>query len=199
MSEAENTQQNEPPKDAVVLVLMQKYNKARQSIASANGDASAILKKAGKLDINEGAFKQAAKLLSSDSDDKVQDFVDETTLTLGYLKAAGFDVRQKQASLLDLISTEPDRTPIDEKAFADGLKAGRLGEVDAANPHDLATSAGQKWIEGFARGRAERDLVLSMEAETSVIKGEHPESSNDNSESDGQDDFEDAMAEEGME
>lgn len=47
---------------------------------------------------------------------------------------------------------EPDRTPGDEKAFADGKRAGLAGE-DASPPFAAHLPQAQKWLEGYYVGQ----------------------------------------------
>ena len=60
---------------------------------------------------------------------------------------------------------DEDRTPIDERAYEEGLAAGKKRE-SATNPYDLSTEAGQKWQEGMNDGTAwiNRDLAEQFEA-----------------------------------
>lgn len=57
---------------------------------------------------------------------------------------------------------DEDRTPLAERAYLDGLAAGRLRK-DVTNPHDLSTEAGQEWQRGNNDGTSLANLDLSTE------------------------------------
>lgn len=48
---------------------------------------------------------------------------------------------------------EQDRTPLEDRAYEEGLAAGKLRK-EMANPYDLSSEAGQAWQRGFNDGTA---------------------------------------------
>lgn len=146
------------PPEAIVAVQLSQIRRAQEEASSAQGSARAALSKAEGKGINLPAAKRALKILKSG---KAEEFTAEMQELLRYLKILGVGIKKAQ---LDLFETATTLAPIDEKAFDDGLRAGRLGEA-ADNPHDLTTDAGQQWIKGHYQGSEERQLVLAMQAE----------------------------------
>lgn len=66
------------------------------------------------------------------------------------------------ARQLDLL--DQDRTPLEERAYEEGLAAGKLRK-DASNPYGADSQAGQAWQKGFNDGTAfiNKDLSDAME------------------------------------
>ena len=74
-----------------------------------------------------------------------------------------------------------DSTPLDERAYYHGKTAYHTGAMPSENPHDPASPAGQKWLEGFHDAQAlvaagmtkigEIEAEMSKEARPKVIKG----------------------------
>lgn len=139
----------------------------------------AVYQKAESKGVNLKAAKAAMKIIKSEGDEeKIQDIIADMTATIQYLGLFGFTLTSQQLELFKF--DQPTLQPIDEKAFGDGLLAGRMGEVD--NPHDLNSDSGRKWAEGHERGIEERKLILSMEVEErddELIPGERDESTVD--------------------
>lgn len=154
------------PPEAIVAVQLSQIRRAQEEAASAQGTARAALSKAEGKGINLPAAKRALKILKSG---KAEEFTAEMQELLRYLNILGVGIKKSQ---LDLFETATTLAPIDEKAFEDGLRAGRLGEAPD-NPHDLSTPAGQQWLTGHHKGAEERRLVLDMQAvedsETEVL------------------------------
>jgi len=160
---------NQIPPEAIVAVQLSQIRRAQEEAASASGSARAALSKAEGKGINLAAAKRALKILKSG---KAEEFTAEMQELLRYLNILGVGIKKSQ---LDLFETATALAPIDEKAFEDGLRTGRLGEAPD-NPHDLSTPAGQQWIRGHHQGAEERRLVLDMQAEeeseTEVVDAE---------------------------
>ncbi|ABS12955.1 hypothetical protein I6H96_11440 [Brucella anthropi] len=55
---------------------------------------------------------------------------------------------------------DEDRTPLSERAYLEGMAAGRLRK-EMTNPHDLSTEAGQEWQRGFNDGTSLANIDLS--------------------------------------
>ena len=72
----------------------------------------------------------------------------------------------------DMFDQQPDRTPLEDRAYAFGKVAGM---EDAPNdpPHDTASVAGQRWIEGWYAGSAARFDVLRLR-DAAEFDGEPP-------------------------
>ena len=86
----------------------------------------------------------------------------------------GFNV-SAQADLLG----EPDRTPIEDRAFIEGFAAGRANKANV-NPFGGSHSAHQRWQAGYNDGLAlfNRDLAAEFpedEEDSGVIKGADPD------------------------
>ncbi|HEU4986887.1 MAG TPA: hypothetical protein VFT89_07460 [Rhizobiaceae bacterium] len=56
---------------------------------------------------------------------------------------------------------EQDRTPIEERAYEEGLAAGKLRKGQGVNPYDPTSAAGQAWLRGEADGNAFANKDLS--------------------------------------
>ncbi|MGH0003151.1 ribosome modulation factor [Pseudovibrio ascidiaceicola] len=178
---------NEPPQDAVVATTLSKLRKFVDAAASSQGEMRAEFSKAEAVGLNLKSAKKAISLLKK-GEESTKDWVAEVTQTVRYLSLSGVELTKEQLELFSF--TDTTMAPVDERAYEKGLSAGRMGENQNENPHDLSTPAGQKWMEGWNKGAEERRVVLSMEPkkepETELIKGV---SSNDAS-----DPFDDALA-----
>ena len=167
---------NTPPESAVVLVNLQKLLKAKDKMASANGELRAVLKHLESKDIHLGAAKKAVKLMKSDDDEKLQEVLVEMTMTLQYLQIAGYTLTPAQRDLFDLLDEDPEAEPIVDKAAREGRNAGLLGKDETDCPHQPGTEARNAWIGAFRQGEAERKIVLAMESPNpsgaEVIKGD---------------------------
>lgn len=148
---------NVPPPEAIVTVHLAAMRRSQEEAASSNGEMRSTYSRAEAKGINLPAAKRALKIQKSG---KAEEFVAEMTELLRYLKILGIGVQKSQ---LDLFETAPSLAPLDEKAYEDGLRAGRAGDA-ADNPHAASTEAGQRWEAGYAQGAIERRLVLEMEA-----------------------------------
>ena len=163
--------------DAVVVVQLSKMLKANQANSSANGEMRAVYENAEKKGVNLAAAKSAIQIIKSSSDAKIQEYIENTTATIHYLGLCGFNLTKAQRELFDFNSE--DLQPIEDKAFSEGLYAGRTGLPATDCKHDQSTTAGQKWIEGHNQGASERQRVFDMdtsessdEPATEVIPGE---------------------------
>ncbi|MEC9244642.1 MAG: hypothetical protein VYB05_07720 [Pseudomonadota bacterium] len=72
---------------------------------------------------------------------------------------------------------EEDRTPIEERAYEEGLAAGKLRKGQGANPYDATSAAGQAWLKGEAEGNAfaNKDLSHVMDEPDPEFPDEEPE------------------------
>lgn len=178
--------QNTPSEDAIVVVQLQKMRRAKAEAASSNGEMRQIYSLAETNGVNLKAAKDVLRIIESKSEKKIQEFVSETLAKIRYLSLLGHQLTPDQKDLFDFSSAE--QPLFDEKAYEEGLRAGRLGEDPNSNPHDLNTEAGQRWLEGFHAGTADRKAVLQMESPDQIVKAESED-----------DDFDEAIADEGDE
>jgi len=131
-------------------------------------------------------MKAAKRALQIARDGDAESWLEENAAVTKYLRILRHGVTQSQ---LDLFQVESHLAPIDEVAGLDGLSAGRLGQAETDNPHDLGTAAGQAWLEKFRQGSAEREAVLAMapaEAGAELIEGEAAPSDETNFDDDGE-------------
>ncbi|WP_421930164.1 ribosome modulation factor [Nitratireductor rhodophyticola] len=72
---------------------------------------------------------------------------------------------------------DEDRTPIEERAYEEGLAAGKLRKGQGANPYDATSAAGQAWLKGEAEGNAfaNKDLSHVMDEADPEFPDEEPE------------------------
>ncbi|KZL17648.1 Ribosome modulation factor [Pseudovibrio axinellae] len=172
---SDTTLVNEPPQDAVVTTTLSKLRKVADTAASSQGEMRAEYSKAEAAGLNLQAAKKALSLLKK-GDDKTKDWVEEVCETVRYLRLCGIELTKDQLELFNF--TDTTLAPVDERAYVSGLSAGRLGENQNENPHDLGSDAGQKWMEGWNKGAEERRVVLSMEpkkgpdAAPELVKGD---------------------------
>ncbi|WP_019170696.1 hypothetical protein [Pseudaminobacter salicylatoxidans] len=74
---------------------------------------------------------------------------------------------------------DTDRAPIEERAYEEGLAAGKLRKGIGANPYDITSPAGQAWARGEADGNAfaNKDLASLFEGDAGkdeLISGADP-------------------------
>ncbi len=192
MSELKNT----PPEDAVIVVQLTKMQKAKKANASSQGEMRSIYSRAEERGVNLTAAKSALKIMESESEEKVQDLVQNMVDTIRYLALVGYNLTKAQLELFSFSPQAPQ--PLDEKAYEDGLRAGRRGIGIGDNPHDLNTESGKNWARGNEIGAEERRLVLRMEQpEDGATLVKRPQTDGDGG--DGDDDFGDAVSRAGDE
>jgi hypothetical protein len=165
--------QNEPhvEDDAVVAVDLSRLRDGQNEFNSSTGTYRNICKQCDQHGLHMKAAKRALQIVR---DGDAESWLVENAAVTKYLRILRHGVTQAQ---LDLFTVESHLAPIDEVAGLDGLSAGRLGQSETDNPHDLGTAAGQAWLGKFWTGRAERDAVLAMapvEAKSELIEGESP-------------------------
>ncbi|MCW2309696.1 ribosome modulation factor [Rhodobium gokarnense] len=134
---------------------------------SAVGSLRNAKKQAITDEIDVEALEFCAKLQKAKKPHEVVQHLKNKILYAGYL---GLDL-PRHFDLFD--EPKEDRTPIEDKAHEDGLRAGLQDDVPEANPHDPTSATGQSWLRGFHAGTAQRKQILEMQAE--VIKGEGDE------------------------
>lgn len=169
---------NEPQieDDAVVAVDLSRLRDAQDEFNSSSGSFRNTCKQVQDR-LHMKAAKRALQIVRAGD---VDAWIEENQAVTRYLRILRHGVTQAQ---LDLFQSISHLAPIDEVAGLDGLGAGRLGQSEAENPHDLGTAAGQAWLEKFRQGAAEREAVLAMapaEAKPELIEGEAPPSDETN-------------------
>lgn len=154
LGEGHNTQ---PADDAVLALNLAKMIAADTLLDGAKADHKAIKQHVEAKGVNVKAHALASKIVSSG---KVAEYVELFSDTLKYLKIRG---RPVQTSQLDLLTTEDDRTPLDDRAREEGRYAGIMGYPADTNPYAIDSEAGQVWLDAWHGGEDERKLILSLE------------------------------------
>src|SRR3990167_6137053 len=162
---------NEPhiEDDAVVAVDLSRLRASQDEFNSVTGELRNVCKQVG-LRLHMKAAKRALQIVRAGD---VDAWIEENQAVTRYLRILRHGVTAQQLELFQSVS---HLAPIDEVAGLDGLSAGRLGQNETDNPHDLGTAAGQVWLEKFRQGSAEREAVLAMapptaEAGPELIEG----------------------------
>lgn len=158
-----------PADDAVLALNIAKMIAADTLLDGAKADHKEIKKHVEAKGVNLKAHSLASKIVASG---KIAEYVELFGDTLRYLKIRG---RPVQSSQLELLTTEDDRTPLDDRARVEGRYAGIMGYAADSNPYALDSEAGQTWLAAWYGGEKERKLILSMEPKaTERIQGEDP-------------------------
>ncbi len=149
-------------------VNLGKLMRADAAFQEAKNEHQSVTKHVEGKGLDLKAAKQAIKIKKSG---KVDEKVSELSSLFMYLKILGCAINEKQ---IELFSHENSRTPLEDRAYEEGLYAGRMGEGAAVNPYGDDSKAGQKWLEGLHTGTGDRSKILEMEmtAEDELIKGE---------------------------
>jgi hypothetical protein len=156
---AEQAKQNTPDDEAVIAVNLSKIRTAQDNAASHHGTLRRVLKHAEGKGVHLKAAKRALAIVKSGDADA---WLEETRETTRYLRILRHGITESQLKL-DFGTT---LEPMGEKAANDGRLAGLDVDEKATeetNPHDLNTASGQAWLAAFRQGRAERDIILSMQ------------------------------------
>jgi hypothetical protein len=143
------THNQQSDNEAIIALHLGKIAKAQAAFATETGALRGAFAQAASHGLNLKAAKNALKIIKSG---KVDEYLEEITATILYLKVRGHGVTDSQLSL-DLGSS---LAPIEEKAALEGRAAGwdeDKGESD--NPHAINTKAGQAWLKSFRDGRAQ--------------------------------------------
>jgi hypothetical protein len=158
---------NGPAEDAVLALNVAKLMAADILFAGAKDDHKAIRVHVEAKGVNLKAYAWADKIIKAGD---VGGAVELIEATLKILKIRG---RPATSSQLELLTSEDDRTPLDERAAEEGRYAGIMGFGDDANPYGIDSAAGQAWQNAYNGGCEERKLILSLEpsADSELIKG----------------------------
>lgn len=154
MAEAGHNAQ--PAEDAVLAINLAKMIAADTLLEGAKADHKAVKQHVEAKGVNVKAHALASKIVASG---KVAEYVELFSDTLKYLKIRGRPVLSSQ---LELLVSEDDATPLDDRAWEEGRYAAFFYKSDDANPYDPTSKHGQKWLAGFRQGQTEVDLINSM-------------------------------------
>ena len=133
----------EDQKQALFFQHKKQYEKALE----AKKTADAALKNICKLIKAEGSRLEEIKLAAMDADAFEAYARDKAESLIRVARYVGSPIGT-QFSLFN----EPDRTPGEDKAFADGKRAGLAGE-DASPPYAKHLPQSSKWLEGWHAGQ----------------------------------------------
>ncbi len=131
----------------------------KEEITGSMGDSSAIYKRLKELGFTKADVQWAFEL----EEKNAAEVIATMARRLRIAKMLGHGL-SRQIEMFDA-----DRTPVEDRAYAEGMAAGKLRK-DMANPHDLSTDAGQAWQRGFNDGTAFINKALSDE----LIKADDP-------------------------
>ncbi|MFC3208111.1 hypothetical protein [Aquamicrobium soli] len=146
-----------PAEDAVLALNLAKMIAADTLLDGAKADHKAVKQHVEAKGVNLKAHSLASKIVSSG---KVAEYIELFSDTLKYLKIRG---RPVQTSQLELLVTEDDRTPVDDRAREEGRYAGIMGYPESSNPYSVDSEHGQIWLTAYRGGEDERKLILDLE------------------------------------
>jgi ribosome modulation factor len=146
-----------PADDAVAAVNLAKFQRAAETLASANGVYRNVVKHVEAKGIHMKAAKRAVAIAKSDDRAEI---VEELKRLTEYLAILGVPFTREQ---LDLFRVEEPRTPGTDKATAQGRYAGIMGHGKEDNPYAIDSEQGQAWMAAWHAGGEERDLILALE------------------------------------
>lgn len=150
---------NTPPDSAFVAANLGKIMRADEDFQIAKNEHQSVTKSVEGKGLDLKAAKQAIKIKKSG---KVEETVAYLQNLFLYLRILGVPISDKQ---LDMFDVSASGAPMDERAYEEGLFAGRLGWGMDACGYGQDTAAGQKWLEGFHIGGQDRKQVMAMQAE----------------------------------
>lgn len=162
---------------AVIAANLAKVMRADADLQEAKNDHQSVIKHAEGKGIHLGAAKRALKIKRSG---KVEKVIEELSALFLYLRILNLPIEKKQLEMFDAFD---EATPIKEKAYEQGLYAGRMGLGEGENPYSATSHQGQSFIKGLNVGSNERRIVLEMEAESELIRED------DGSDADNPEDF----------
>lgn len=156
-----------PAEDAVLALNVAKLMAADILFAGAKDDHKAIKDHVEAKGVHLKAYAWADKIIKAGD---VGAAVELIEATLKILKVRGRPVTTSQ---LELLPTEDDRMPLDDRAREEGRYAGIMGYGADANPYAIDSDAGQVWQAAWNGGCDERKMILSLEPgpDSELIKG----------------------------
>lgn len=132
----------------------------KSAIAGEMGESAAVYKRLKELGFTKGDVKWAFEL----EEKNAAEVVATMARRLRIAKMLGHGIA-RQVEMFDA-----DRTPVEDRAYDEGLAAGKLRKDMRENPHDMSTDAGQAWQRGFNDGTAFINKALADE----LIKADDP-------------------------
>lgn len=156
---AEKNGKNAVNDNAVIALNLSKFQRAEVELQEAKNSYQSVTKHVEGKGINLKAAKRALKIKKSG---KSEDAIAELAALFKYLMIFNIPVTKDQ---MDMFDHEPKRQPAVDKAYEQGLYAGRMGEGESQNAYDPTSPQGQAFLKGLAEGAEERRLVLQMEAD----------------------------------
>lgn len=116
----------------------------KSDMAGTKGDMGAIYKRLKDLGWSKKDIEFATTLEDKDIGQVIADFERKIRIAKLFGHQLG-----RQLNLLDA-----DRTPQEDRAYEEGLAAGRLRKNESSSRYDPGSTAGQAWLKGFNEGHA---------------------------------------------
>ncbi|PHQ71756.1 MAG: hypothetical protein COB93_02455 [Sneathiella sp.] len=154
--------------DAVTAFQLSKLRRSKLEVDSTGNDHHTLTSELEASGLNMKAAKDALKIVKKGKVEATVSYLESLTR---YLRILGCPLEKQQ---LDMFEHGTALQPIDEKAYDEGLLAGRMGDDEFDSPHELNSDSGREWARGYDVGQTERGRILAMEAEPSaeLIKGD---------------------------
>lgn len=145
--------------DAIIVVQLSKLRASQRALASKNGEHRNVVKDVEAKGLSPKIAKEALRIAES-GDAKAK--LEELQTLVHYLRLLGVDLPGDQLEMF----AESANTggPLVDKAYEDGLRAGRMGESFDTCQHDPSTDAYRAFRDGHQIGARERDAIMSMPA-----------------------------------
>jgi len=126
----------------------------KSEIGATMGEINEAYKRLKPLGFTKGDIKWAMELEEKDSGEIIS--MMQRRIRIAKMLGHGL---ARQVDLFD-----QDRTPLEDRAYEEGLAAGKLRK-DAANPYGADSAAGQAWQRGFNDGTAfiNKELAAVMD------------------------------------
>lgn len=152
----------DPAQERAFIREFQNIKDAESEMASSKGELAQIYK---RLE-NAGFSKDHVAFAKSLEKKNVSEVLADFEMKIKICRIVGHAVG-RQLDFLD-----KDRTPIEDKAYADGVAAGKFGR-SATNPYGMETMSGQRWQQGFGDGNKFRNEALNeaVNGNDNLIKG----------------------------
>lgn len=151
------------------LSVLEKVRSGKSAIGEEMADINEAYKRLKAVGFTKADIKWAFELEEKDSGEVIATM--QRRIRIAKMLGHGL------ARQLELYET--DRAPIEERAYDEGLAAGKLRKGQSANPYDPTSAAGQAWLRGEADGNAfvNKDLSQFMEGQAGagadeLIEGE---------------------------
>jgi hypothetical protein len=157
----EETPPKSPPATNVSESLLLQHIGKMVTAEKKQGEATAALRNARKHAKSDGVNLDALDKVRSMIKRDIHENVEEFNAVVNYSKILNAPIY----SQLDMFSApEPTEEEVMKRAYADGVRSGKLGESEGGNPFDDTHGAGQEWLSGFRDGQK---ILMQAFAETS--------------------------------